>query len=125
LSDTLLLITFTGRKSGNEYTTPVGYEQRGETLYITSQTDRVWWKNLRGGTSVTVRLRGEQRQGKAQVIENDTAVAEYVLEYIDRHGIDSVNRLAIAIESDEPPSKDVLAAGLSDTVVVEVNLQDE
>lgn len=49
LSDSLLLITFTGRQSGGEYTTPVGYEQKAGTLYITSQSNRVWWKNLRGG----------------------------------------------------------------------------
>jgi deazaflavin-dependent oxidoreductase (nitroreductase family) len=122
LSDSLLLITFTGRKSGTEFTTPVGYEQQNGTLYITSQTNRVWWKNLRGGASVTVRLRSQRRQGEATVIENNEAVADYVRGFIDRHGIDSVNRLALAIESDAVPSNEALADGLNRTVVVRIEL---
>lgn len=125
LSDALLLITFTGRKSGREYTTPVGYEERDGVLYITSQTDRVWWKNLRGGADVTVRLRGERRHGHATVIEGDEAVADYVLEFIDRHGLDSVNRLALSIVGDEVPDRGTLAAGLGEVAVIRVELADE
>ena len=124
VSDSLLLLTYTGQKSGAEYTTPVGYEQRDGSLYVTSQTDRVWWKNLRGGAPVRVRLRGERHTGTAEVIEDDDAVAAYVLGFIDRHGLDSVRRLALAVEGEEVPTKEALAAGLSETVVVRVDLAD-
>ncbi|WP_267639814.1 nitroreductase/quinone reductase family protein [Haloarchaeobius amylolyticus] len=125
LSDTLLLLTFTGRKSGTQYTTPVAYEELNGDLYVTSQTDRVWWKNLRGGAPVTVRLRGERRDATATVIEDDEAVAEYVRGFIDRHGLDKVSRLAIAIEGERVPSVEELAAGLGDTVVVRIELEEE
>lgn len=72
--------------------------------------------------SVTVRLRGEHRHGEAAVIEDDEAVAEYVREYIDRHGIDSVNRLALAIESEGLPTKEALTDGLTKTVVIRITL---
>ena len=125
VSDAILLLTFTGRKSGTEYTTPVAYERRGETLYVTSQTDRVWWKNLRGGAQVTVRVSGKRRRGYAEVIEDPDDVAAYVSEYIERHGMKHVNRLAIAIEGGEVPDRETLAAGLTDTVVVRIELNDE
>jgi deazaflavin-dependent oxidoreductase (nitroreductase family) len=124
-SDSLVLVTFTGRKSGREFTTPVGYEQRNGTLYVTSQTDRVWWRNLRGGAPVTVRLRGGRRRGHADVVEDDDAVAEYVHGFIERHGLDSVRRLAIAVDSDDVPETETLAAGLTDTVVVRIDLDAE
>lgn len=125
VSDALLLLTFTGRKSGRTYATPVGYEALDGTLYVTSQTDRVWWRNLRGGAEVTVRLRGERRAGFAQVIEDDERVADYVLGFIDRHGLDSLNRLALAFEGDEVPDRDSLAAALGDVVVVEIELAEK
>lgn len=124
LSDSLLLITFTGRKSGQTYTTPVGYEQVDGTLYVTSQTDRVWWKNLRGGADVSVRVRGENREGSADVIEDNGAVADYVLGFIERNGLDSIGRLALSIEGDTVPERDALAKGLDDVVVVEIELDD-
>lgn len=124
VSDSLLSITFTGRTSGREYTTPVGYEALDGTLYITSQTDRVWWKNLRGGAEVSVRLRGERRVGHAEVIEANEAVADYVLGFVDRNGLDSVGRLALSFRDDELPDRETLAAGLDEVVVVEIELAD-
>ena len=53
-----LLITFTGRKSGSVYTTPVQYAQDGDALYIITSEGYTWWKNLRGGADVHIHLRG-------------------------------------------------------------------
>lgn len=124
VSDMLLLITFTGRTSDRAYTTPVGYEQLDGRLYVTSQTNRVWWKNLRGGADVTVRLRGEVREAHAEVVEDNEAVADYVLGFLDRHGQDSASRLALSFAGDEVPDRETLAAGLDETVVVEIELTE-
>lgn len=103
LGGSLVLMTYTGRRSGDEYTTPVGYERIDDTLYVTSQTDRVWWRNLRDGAPVAVRLRGEDRRGQADVLEDDEAVADYVLGFVERHGAGGVRRLALAIDGEGVP----------------------
>lgn len=74
VSKTVLLITFTGRKSGKAYTTPVDYSQNGDQVYIFTHAD--WWKNLRSGAPVTLRIRGRDFQGLAEpVAEDKQAVA--------------------------------------------------
>jgi deazaflavin-dependent oxidoreductase (nitroreductase family) len=74
VSKTVLLITFTGRKSGKTYTTPVDYSQDGDQVYIFTHAN--WWKNLRGGAPVTLRLRGRDLQGVAEAqAEDKDAVA--------------------------------------------------
>ena len=65
-SDHLLLLTFTGRKSGKEFTTPMRYAQEGETLRMTVVYP--WWKNLVGEATVRVLLRGQMRTGTAEVL---------------------------------------------------------
>ena len=65
-SNRLLLLTFTGRKSGREFTTPIRYEQEGEILRMTVVYP--WWKNLVGGAPVRVLLRGKMRSGTAEVL---------------------------------------------------------
>lgn len=122
VSDSLLLVTFTGRQSGREYTTPVGYEQLDGTLYVTSQTDRTWWRNLRDDAPVTVHLRGERREGRTEVIEDDRAVAEYVRGYLVRHGVDAASRLALSVDADEVPDLESLEAGLVEVVVIRIDL---
>lgn len=122
VSGSLLLLTFTGRRSGREYTTPVGYEQRDGALFVTSQTDRTWWRNLHGGAEVTVRLRGERRKGRADVVVDDRAVAEYVHGFLERHGVESASRIALSIDAVGVPDVETLAAGLEDVVVIEIQL---
>ena len=73
-SNRLLLLTFTGRKSGKEFTTPLRYAQEGEILRMTVVYP--WWKNLTGGATVRVLLRGETRIGMAEVLpEQDGEIA--------------------------------------------------
>src|SRR5215472_2484030 len=54
MSRRLLLITFSGRKSGKQYTTPIRYVQRGNIVLLGE--GRRWWKNLCGDVPVQVRL---------------------------------------------------------------------
>lgn len=65
VSARLALITVTGRRSGNEHTFPVGYRQQGEllTIPVVWPQRKLWWRNLREGAQVRVRLRGADRTG--------------------------------------------------------------
>lgn len=65
VSRSYMLLTFTGRKSGKVYSIPVQYAQEGRTLYVMSSRGYVWWKNLRGGAAVQIRLRGKDVRGRA------------------------------------------------------------
>ncbi len=66
-----LLINYTGRKSGKTYTVPVNYVRQGNTLIVISRPERTWWKNLRGGAPVTVRVQGEDLKGQAEIVSPD------------------------------------------------------
>jgi deazaflavin-dependent oxidoreductase (nitroreductase family) len=67
-SGRLALITVTGRRSGRKYTIPVGYSQEGErvTIEVGWPERKVWWRNLREGGEVRLRLRGVERTGHAR-----------------------------------------------------------
>ena len=70
-SGNLLLITFRGRKSGKKFTTPLRYIRVDDAVQCFSTAHPVWWKNLRGGADVVLRLTGKDRPFCADVIEND------------------------------------------------------
>jgi hypothetical protein len=69
VSKSILLISFTGRKSGKSFTTPVSYSQTGDQ--VTIFTHASWWKNLSGGAPVTLHLRGRDLQGLAEPVAGD------------------------------------------------------
>lgn len=122
VSDLLLSLTFTGAKTGEEYTTPVGYWVRDNRVIVTTQSP--WWRNLKGGAPVTLRLRGEQREGIATPHPDPEVVAQYVREFIDRHGTDAARRLALRIDGDRTPTLDELEDGVTGLDVVEIQLED-
>jgi len=68
LSRGLALITVTGRRSGRRYTFPVGYRQDGDRVIINVgwPERKRWWRNLRDGDRVEMRIRGRRRVGRAQ-----------------------------------------------------------
>lgn len=80
----MMLITVTGRKSGYPYTTPVGFYREGDILWIITNRDRTWWRNVRGGANVSMYLHGKNVNGFAEVVLNEEAVAAQVQDYLKR-----------------------------------------
>lgn len=68
LSGRLILITFTGRKSGKRYQLPVSYVQQGNLLL--TPAGGKWKSNLQDGQPVNIRLRGRDVLARPEVIKN-------------------------------------------------------
>jgi deazaflavin-dependent oxidoreductase (nitroreductase family) len=68
LSRQLALITVTGRRTGRRYTFPVGYHQDGDRVIVNVgwPERKQWWRTLRHGGGVEMRIRGHRREGHAQ-----------------------------------------------------------
>jgi hypothetical protein len=63
----LALISVTGRRTGAVHTFPVGFRESGDVLTIPVMLPqrKLWWRNLRDGAPVSLRLRGAERSGQA------------------------------------------------------------
>jgi hypothetical protein len=77
-SKDLVLIAFTGQKSKKHYSTPVEYQQDGQILWIIVgfPEKKKWWKNLIGGTSINLCLRGEWVSGEAFAYQGEQSPEE-------------------------------------------------
>jgi hypothetical protein len=121
LSSSVLLLTFTGRKTGKRFTIPVGYTPEGDTLTLFSS--KSWYKNLRGGSPVVVHLRGRGRTGLAEVIEDREAELEAAERLIAKYGLKGAGRrIGLALDISPPPTTDELAAALEGRVVIRIIL---
>lgn len=65
LSQTTMLLTFTGRKSGRRSTIPVRYLREDEILI--TLTDSPWWRNQHGGAPVDLSIARQKVRGRAEV----------------------------------------------------------
>jgi deazaflavin-dependent oxidoreductase (nitroreductase family) len=76
LSRNLMLISYTGRKTGKAYRQPVSYVRDGDTL-LTPGGGR-WTLNLRDGRPVRIRLRGRDVTARPELV-TDPAEVERLL----------------------------------------------
>lgn len=82
-SSGIMLITFTGRKSGRQFTTPVRYLQDGDTVRCFTARENKWWRNLRQPATVTLRIRGRDADYEAVAIHEDPEqVRPHLMDYL-------------------------------------------
>lgn len=85
MSSNVLLLTFTGRKSGKRYTTPVGYVREGKTLIILTKWFRAWWRNFQVSAPVALLIEGRTYHGEARALTDEAAIVPIITDVIKRY----------------------------------------
>jgi deazaflavin-dependent oxidoreductase (nitroreductase family) len=109
LSANLMLISYTGRKTGKAYRQPVSYARDGDTL-LTPGGGR-WTLNLRDGRPVRIRLRGRDVAARAELV-TDAAEVERLLGVIATENPPAVRFIPIPRRPDGRLDPDALDAAL-------------
>ena len=117
VSKNMMLMTYQGRKSGKSYTTPMNYLEIEGALYTISYRKRVWWRNLRGGAAVTLRLRGMDVPARAEVIEDPPQVSSSLQQYL-KAAPEYARYLNVQIDSAGNPKPEDLDRLTNERVVV-------
>jgi hypothetical protein len=121
-SKTLMMLEFTGRRSGRSYSFPVGYMQDGQTLFCYSPFS--WWRNLRGGAPVTVVLRGDKLRGVADVCTDTDQIATGLDTYL-RHNPGDARFYRVKLDKDRQPIPLDIAQAAKDNVQIRIDLSPD
>ncbi len=119
LSKPLLLLGYTGRKSGKRYHLPIAYRRDG--AIVTLIAGNPWWVNMRGGAPVTLRIAGVELRGVATPVEDREQAARALLALLEQlpHLAKSYNA---ALTPEGRPDLASVRAAIETQVVVNVAL---
>jgi deazaflavin-dependent oxidoreductase (nitroreductase family) len=118
MDEKVVLITYTGRKSGKASTVPVNYLLVEKTLHIISLRNRNWWRNLKGGAPVEVLLKGKKQSAWAVLVEDQQKIAEE-LDLLFRHDPKYAHYLKVHLnENGIPDPKELLESAINRVVVI-------
>ncbi len=94
ISDKLMVLGFKGRKSGKQFSTPVGYTRMPDgTLMLFTQSN--WWKNLQSDPVIHLRLQGQERQARAEICQDTTLIAKFINQMIEERGVKMSDRMGL------------------------------
>lgn len=122
LSQSTMLVTVTGRKSGKTYSTPVNYLRDGNTLWATSQRDRTWWRNLKGGAHLSALIAGKEQRARGQAIVDEQAVAENLATYFEI-APQYAKYFNVALDANGKPSAEDCTRAAKERVMVRIELE--
>jgi hypothetical protein len=121
LDGTLMLLNYTGCKTGKQYTIPIGYFVWGKGELMSFSSAR-WWTNLRSSPSVWLLLKGRRVRAVPTVIEEREVVIDTLEEFIKRLGPRAARRLPIGLPRDREPTRDDLRNVPRDIALVHFQL---
>lgn len=121
IGEMILLLTFTGRKSGKKFTTPIGYRRVGDKTLVLF-TDSPWYKNLLGGAPVTVMLKGREMSGWAVATHDTEQIVSETAQHLRSRGLQSAREIGI-MNLKFMPTEDELRVMLRDRAKITIELK--
>jgi len=103
----LMILEFTGRKSGTTYRLPVGRQELLGKLSVL--TKRIWRANFRGGEDARVLVEREWKAARGMLVEDVDTRARAYAEGVERVGWQNTkNTLGIKVNVGRTPTIDEL-----------------
>lgn len=119
LSGSLMLITFTGRKSGRQFTTPVRYIKTDDTVRCFTAAENQWWRNLRTPAEVKLHIQGQTKSYMARAIADDSEeIRKWLVFYLGLYPQDAAYH-DIRLNKDKSLQAEDLERAIKNAIVVE------
>ncbi|HEY9036817.1 MAG TPA: nitroreductase/quinone reductase family protein [Pseudomonadales bacterium] len=101
----VLVIRFTGRKSGRTLSTPVRYVREGDRLMCLTGHEMRWWHNFKQPAPVQLLLNGRWQAATAQAVwQGEAAVSEAMVTLFTRYPQDA-KLYGVRLNADGQPNK--------------------
>lgn len=105
ISGNFIVLTFKGRRTGKQVSTPVGYTRKSNSLIVFTFSS--WWKNLKENPEVSILLQGRDVKGKIEIITDLNKVAQAVNLILDTRGDEMGKRLGFERISPEASAEEI------------------
>ncbi len=122
-SKALCLLTFRGRKSGRELTTPLSFVRDGDIVRLLTSQQTQWWKNFVGEPAdVEVEIARTVYHGRAESILTDgDRLRDGVRQFLTALPRDAVV-YGIKLDGDRRPRESDIERAAGHVVLVEIKL---
>ena len=117
-SSNILVVKYTGRKTGRSYEVPLRYVEKDGVVQCYSDKRAGWWPNLRNNDNVILRIRGRDRRYSTQVLTDDSEkIREELMEYLNDFPGDAVYH-DVRLDANRKPLESDIDIAVNTAVIV-------
>jgi hypothetical protein len=121
LSKRVMVISFTGKKTGKHFSTPVAYARDGDRVIVVTYS--AWSKNFNEPTPVQMRIHGKSVSGTAAVVDEPVKIKQ-ILQTLNRlNGKEMMQRLGLWMDDLESLSPEAVQQATRGSYFIEVNTE--
>lgn len=120
MSRRLMVLTFTGRKTGKHYSTPVGYVRRGSTILVFTHSP--WRNNFTQPAPVIMRILGKDVQGVGHLVTDPVRIQQIVRELIAANGEKMSRRMNLWMDNVETAAPEEVLKATRGTYYIEIRV---
>jgi hypothetical protein len=122
VSSRIMILTFKGRKTGKEYSTPVSYIE--EDRLVICFTEAKWWMNIGDGADVKVRIRGTVSEGYGIAIPDDVNQKSEQLAKLLKAVPSDAGLYKVKFDENGEPDKDDIRRAVSNSVMIKIEIRE-
>jgi len=119
MSKRVMVLSFTGRKSGKRYSTPVSYNWEGDHVIVV--TFSPWWKNFKEPAPVQMRIQGKNVSGTAVLVNDPVRIKQILQTLSNTNGKEMMQRMGMWIEDLDSLSLEAIQQETHGSYFIEVN----
>jgi hypothetical protein len=119
LSKRVMVLSFTGRKTGKRYSTPVSYTWEEDHVIVV--TFSPWWKNFKEPAPVQMRIQGKSVSGTAVLVNDPVRIKQILQALLHTNGKEIMQRMGMWIEDLDSLSPEAVQQATHGSYFIEVN----
>lgn len=117
-SDSVVVIKYKGRRTGNSYEVPVRYVEKDGVIQLYTDKRAGWWPNLKDNASITFRIRGRDVPYATQVLIDEPEKIKHELQdYLNKFPEDAVYH-DVRLDSDKRPIEADIDLSVGSAVII-------
>lgn len=119
MSKRVMVFSFTGRKTGKRYSTPVAYVWEGDHIIVV--TFNPWWNNFKEPAPVQMRIQGKSVSGTAVFVRDPVRIKQIVHTLMNSSGKEMMQRMGLWIEDLDSLSPEAIQQRTQGSYFIEVH----
>jgi hypothetical protein len=122
MSKRVMVLSFTGRKSGKRYSTPVAYVREGDTVIVVTYSS--WRNNFIQPTPVQMYIQGKNIDGTAIFVDDPARIKPLLRTLMAASGKEMMQRMGLWVDDLDAASPEAVKQATQGAYFIEIHTKD-